>query len=246
MRIFIMKKDTLIKIAAFAVIIVGAVFYARTVVNAEQPAFADSEDGVLCMLPAGGRDVSLTIDTTFGDDVTDEILEVLRRHGAKATFAVMGAWAKENPEKVRAIIADGHEIISHSMTHERYNDMGPQGALADAKAAKEYLKTAFGTETSYIRLPYGVGNDEIIAALREGGFTPVKWSIDSKDWMGESADAISKRVLDNIEKGSIILFQNNNETTPEALDIILEKMGDNAYAAVRLSDITAHEQGESA
>ena len=237
MRIFVMKKDTLIRIAAFAIIIVGAVFYTRAVANADEETFAESQLGVISCKATDEKIAAITIDTTFGEDKTLEILDVLDKHGAKATFAVMGAWAQENADIVREMLASGHEIISHSMAHERYDDIGSEKALIDAKAAKEYLKTEFGADTNFIRLPYGAAGEDVTQALIAGGFTPVKWSIDSKDWRGQEAEEVAQRVIDEIKPGSIIMFQNNNASTPDAIDLVLEAMGDRAYSAVSLSEL---------
>lgn len=238
MRIFVFKKETLIRVAAFAIIIAGAVVYTRAVTQDDKPAFSDADTQMVSSYSTQEKEVALTIDTTFGNDRTEEILSVLKKHGATATFAVMGAWAKENPDKVRSIKDAGHEIISHSMTHDHYNDLGEDKSVEDAKAAKEYLKTEFGIDTSKIRPPYGTANSNVLEALSENGFETVKWSIDSKDWRGDTADSIAKRVLENIKPGSIVLFQNNNDSTPDALNMVLEKLAEASYRTVSMSEMS--------
>ena len=235
MRVLIFKKATLIRIAAFAIILAGAVVYTRVVVNNEQEVFA--QDSVVTSLATESKEVAITIDTTFGEDVTYELLDVLDAHGAKATFAVMGLWAKENPELVKEIVASGHEVISHSMTHEKYDELGPELAVKDAQAAREMLLADFGVETNYIRLPYGNGNDETVAALEDAGFTVVKWSVDSRDWSGKDAQTIAKNVTEKLEPGAIVLFQNNVDASVEALDLVLEALADRAYTTVGIATL---------
>ena len=168
----------------------------------------------------------------------------LEKHGAEATFAVMGAWARENPDMVREILDRGHEVISHSMAHQRYSELGEAGAVADAKANREYLSQEFGADTDLLRLPYGNGTDPINAALGQAGFRLAGWSVDSRDWNGDPAEKIAGNVMDQIKAGDVILFQNNMEATPAALDLILEELGGRAYEAVSLEEIWARDAEE--
>ena len=69
------------------------------------------------------------------------------------------------------------------------------------------------------------------------GMTAVQWNIDSLDWKGLSASDIQKRVLKNIEPGSIILFHNAAENTPEALPGIIESLIADGYKIVPISQI---------
>lgn len=240
MRVFIMKKSLVFRIAAFVVILAAIFVYAKIMMQDDTAVFA--QNGVLTAGDGTENIVAITIDTSFGDaDYTAEILDVLEDHDAQATFAVMGAWARENPDLVREIITQGHDVISHSMAHERYADLGTADAVADAKANREYLSAEFGVATDFLRLPYGNGTDEIYAALQQEGFRIVGWSLDSRDWSGIDAEKISDGIIKKIKAGEILLFQNNVAATPEALDLILQKLGDRAYETVTLEDIDNNE-----
>ena len=236
MRVFIMKKKTLLRIAACAAVLIAAAIYIISAAGGEVTAFSDNG---LVLTHADDADsaVALTFDTSFGEDHTEDILEILKKKGAKATFAVMGMWAQENPEKVDIMIDAGHEVISHSMTHERYDDLGTEKAVDDAVAARELLKLDHGVKTDLIRTPYGSGSDAVFAALVESGFVPVGWSIDSQDWRGDGADNITRRVLDNVKNGSIIVMQNNNEQTVEALGSIIDGLYEMNYECVTVSKL---------
>ena len=243
MRIFIMKKSIVFRVAAFVGILAAIFVYAKIMVNEDTAVFA--QDGVLTTGSGTEKEVAVTVDTSFGEaDYTAEILDVLEKHGAKATFAVMGAWARENPDMVREILDRGHKMISHSMAHERYADLGEAGAIADAKANREYLSAEFGVDTDLLRLPYGNGTDKINGALNQAGFRIAGWSLDSKDWSGNSADKVAETVMNRIKAGDVLLFQNNTEATPAALDMVLEKLGERAYETVSLEEIWDREEAE--
>lgn len=242
MRVFVMKKATLFRIAAAALTAAAIFVYASIALKEDAEVF--SQNGAIMAGSGTKKEAALTIDTSFGEnDYTEAILDVLDEHGAKATFAVMGIWARENPELVKEMIDRGHDIISHSMTHERYRDLGKEGAIADAQANRELLRADFGIDTDMIRLPYGSGTEEIDAALAEQGFRIVGWSLDSEDWEGESAEGIMEDVLEELKPGDIILFQNNVAATPAAIGMILEEMGKQAYSAVTVQELAAGKIG---
>jgi len=199
---------------------------------------ANAVDGPITSAKTEKRAVALTFDTVFGEDRTDELLDILKKENVKATFAVMGAWAQEHPEKVRRMIDEGHEIISHSMMHPRYTDIGESEVREDARAARELLKTEFGVDTAFIRMPYGAYDDKTLAVLRNEGLKPVTWSIDSKDWKEEDAAKIAENVLSQVKQGSIIMFQNDRQVTAEGLADIIAAIKDSGFSCVILSELT--------
>ena len=67
--------------------------------------------------------------------------------------------------------------------------------------------------------------------------TAVQWDVDSLDWKGISASEITNRVLDKVKPGSIVLFHNAAENTPEALPGIIESLIADGYTLVKVSDI---------
>ena len=60
---------------------------------------------------------------------------------------------------------------------------------------------------------------------------------DSLDWKGISADEITKRVTGRVQCGSIVLFHNAGEHTPEALPAILDYLLAEGYTLVPISEI---------
>ena len=67
--------------------------------------------------------------------------------------------------------------------------------------------------------------------------TAVQWDVDSLDWKGISAQEIQRRVLDRVQPGSIVLFHNAAENTPEALPGILESLLADGYRIVPISEL---------
>jgi peptidoglycan/xylan/chitin deacetylase (PgdA/CDA1 family) len=238
MRIFVVKKSTLIRAAVFVLLVIGAIVYTQVAFGGGAPVASTAEAMPVCRVAADEKVVALTFDTAFGDkDYTQQILDVLQNEGTKATFFVMGLWANQNQDLTANIAKAGNEVASHSMKHARYPDMTPSDMLADASDAADAIFQMTGYDTKVIRMPYGAFNTESISALENEGYTPVKWSLDSKDWKGGDAKAITDEVLSKVKSGDIILFQNNMAATPEALSAIILGLREDGYKIVTVSEM---------
>lgn len=238
MRIYVVKKSTIIRVVVFIVLIAAAVVYTQAIASDSAPVSGGTGKIMpVCSVETDENAVSITIDTAFGDDYTDEILKVLNDKKVKATFFVMGLWAEKNPAKADAIARAGHEIASHSMVHTRYTDMQPAQVNEDAAKAQEAIKKATGKETVLIRPPYGAFDDQSMKALEDEGYIPVKWSLDSKDWKQAGKDVLKNNVINGLKKGSIIIFQNNIMDTSLALGEIIDEIKAKNFKIVTLSEL---------
>ena len=84
---------------------------------------------------------------------------------------------------------------------------------------------------------FDLDDDHVIHAVSSLGMTAIQWDVDSLDWKGISAGEIQKRVLRSIRPGSIVLFHNAAENTPEALPGILDALQADGYTVVPVSQI---------
>ncbi len=238
MRIFVVKKNTLIRAAVFLLLIIGAIVYTQVALSDAMPVSSMSEPMPVCRVKTEEKAVALTIDTAFGEaDFTEQILGVLENESARATFFVMGLWAQENPEALNAIMKSGNEIASHSMTHKRYPDMSAEEIVADANAAAKLLPDNANADMRIIRMPFGAFDTESITTLENEGYIPVKWSLDSKDWKGYDSVRISDNVLREVKSGDIIMFQNNMAATPEALSAVILGLREQGFKIVTVSGL---------
>ncbi|MBQ1804382.1 MAG: deacetylase, partial [Oscillospiraceae bacterium] len=80
-------------------------------------------------------------------------------------------------------------------------------------------------------------DDHVISAIRSMGMEPIQWDVDSLDWKGISAQEIISRVTGKVGPGSIVLFHNAGEHTPEALPTILQYFVDEGYEVVPISQL---------
>lgn len=129
--------------------------------------------------------IALTIDAAFEDDKTDFILDTLRQYDVKATFFLCGFWAEKYPDKVRAIIADGHVIGNHSATHPHMAGMQGGAIEKELAAFEKIVEPLIGKRTTLFRAPYGEYNDNVVLTARNAGYEVVQWDVDTVDtvWM---------------------------------------------------------------
>ena len=181
--------------------------------------------------------VALSFDAAWGNEDTQTLIDILSARGVHTTFFVVGDWAEKYPESVRALAEAGHEVMSHSSHHDHFSRLSTEQIRADLSACSEKIEALTGTAPRLFRCPYGEYDDHVITAVRELGMEPIQWSVDSLDWKGISADEITQRVLQGVQPGSIVLFHNAAEHTPEALPGILDSLQAQGYSIVPISEI---------
>ncbi|OQB21055.1 MAG: Peptidoglycan-N-acetylglucosamine deacetylase [Firmicutes bacterium ADurb.Bin182] len=253
MRIFLVKKRTLITAAAIIVCVILAVILVIALSKDRQkPTFSiDAVEEYELSVMAGrqrelpvysvqrdDKKIALTIDAAWEDDKTPFILEELDRQDVKATFYLCGFWAKKYPDNVKAIHAAGHELGNHSMTHPHMNSLSKKQIQKELIDFDDLLEKLIGKRSATFRAPYGEYNDTVITATRELGYTPVQWSIDTIDWRAErSAETILNSVISKLEPGCIILCHNNGYQIKEYLPGLISAAKEQGYEFVPVSEL---------
>lgn len=181
--------------------------------------------------------VALSFDAAWGNEDTQQLIDILNKYEVNATFFLVGDWVDKYPESVRALAENGNEIMNHSSTHSHFSQLSHSDIIADITACNEKIAELTGVTPTLFRCPYGEYDDHVINAVNSMGMTAVQWDVDSLDWKGISAAEIQKRVLSKVQPGSIILFHNAAENTPEALPGIIESLLADGYTIVPISKI---------
>ena len=181
--------------------------------------------------------VALSFDAAWGNEDTQTLIDILEQYGVNTTFFVVGDWADRYPESVQALAEAGNEVMNPSSSHAHFSTLSTNEINADISACNDKIEAITGARPTLFRCPYGEYDDHVIKAVNALGMTAVQWDVDSLDWKGISADQITRRVLDRVQPGSIVLFHNAAEHTPEALPKILESLLADGYRVVPVSQI---------
>lgn len=183
------------------------------------------------------KKAAVTFNCAWEAEDIPEILSVLEKYEAKATFFILGQWAKENPDEVKMIAEAGHEIGTHSNTHPDMAKITMEKAREELLRSCEYIEKAGGGKPKLFRAPSGSYSGELIKTASEMGFMTIQWDIDSRDWKDKTAAEMVESVTKNVGKGSIILFHSGKENTLEALPQILEILKNGGYEFVKVSEL---------
>ena len=181
--------------------------------------------------------LAISFDAAWGNEDTQTLIDILNRYGVRATFFVVGDWAEKYPESVKALAAAGNEVMNHSSSHAHFSSLSSEQIREDLSACNEKISALTGVTPSLFRCPYGEYDDHVIQTVEAMGMTAVQWDVDSLDWKGITSEEISRRVLQNVRPGSIVLFHNAAIHTPEALPGIIEALQAEGYTIVPISEL---------
>nr|AAC80566.1 NodB [Bradyrhizobium sp. SNU001] len=165
----------------------------------------------------GSRAVHLTFDDGPNPFCTPEVLDVLAQHRVPATFFVIGTYATEHPELIRRMIAEGHEVANHTMTHPDLSRCGLRSYTTRCcRRAKPSVCGARWPRPGICE-PYGIWTRDMLAVAARAGLTALHWSVDPRDWSRPGVDAIVNSVLANVRPGAIVLLHDGYPPDEEGL-----------------------------
>ena len=183
------------------------------------------------------KKIAISFDAAWGNEDTQMLIDILSAHDVRATFFLVGGWVDKYPESVKALADAGNEVMSHSETHPHLAQLSAEQVQSEVSTCADKIEAITGVRPTLFRCPYGEYNDTVITAIRALGIEPIQWDVDSLDWKGLSADEITQRVLSGVKPGSIVLFHNAAEHTPEALAGIIEALQADGYELVPISEL---------
>jgi peptidoglycan/xylan/chitin deacetylase (PgdA/CDA1 family) len=169
---------------------------------------------------------------TFDDGpsaYTQEILDILAEHDAKATFFVLGGRAAGDPALVDAIYDAGHGLANHTYNHPYL----PKVAFARYQAEVTATGAALGgRDGGCLRPPYGATNASVYRSAENLGYQVVLWTVDPRDWARPGAAAIATRVIQRASPGAVVVLHDgggDRSQTVAALRTILAELGGQGY-----------------
>jgi peptidoglycan/xylan/chitin deacetylase (PgdA/CDA1 family) len=155
----------------------------------------------------GAEGVALTFDDGPHPQGTPTVLEILREHGAVATFFLAGEQVARRPALAAEIVAAGHRVELHCYRHRNQLRLTPRDLIEDAERARATIEEASGQAIADYRPPYGIFSGAGLRAVRRRGWRPVLWSRWGRDWKRRAtADSIARRSTADIAAGDIVLL----------------------------------------
>lgn len=195
---------------------------------------------VLVRLPTTEAKVWLTIDDGPSAE-TGAMLDLLDRHGAKATFFLVADRAAARPQLAREIVHRGHGIGNHSRSHPQawFWALGPRRMAAEIEYTQALLTEVTGVAPRWFRAVVGMANPFVSAPLKRHGLARVAWSARGFDGVrGDTAQVVA-RITAQLAPGAIVLLHEgarhgNNLAIVEG---VLQVMRQRGYASVLPEDM---------
>ena len=195
--------------------------------------------------PRDGDAVALTFDDGPDPEVTPAVLDELKRHGARATFFVIGKTLSAHPELGRRIVAEGHVLANHSWQHSYLQHFRLHAwQTAEIDRAEHAIEAVSGRpSTRLYRPPVGMKTGDHARAIGALGLEVIAWSVHSRDTVDPDPASMARRVLRRIRGGDIVLLHDGDRvpgrrrSCPEAVRLILDGLRAKGLRAVTVPEL---------
>jgi peptidoglycan-N-acetylglucosamine deacetylase len=204
-----------------------------------------------------GGDVSGLVALTFDDGPdptwTPRILDILKQENVQASFFIIGQNGQSNPDLVRRIVDEGHDIGNHTFTHPNLGEIPGRVTEMELNATQRLIEAVTGRSTVLFRPPYfgdaePTTPDEVEPVVRAErlGYLTVGLRVDPDDWMLPGTDQIVKQTIEGVtssdpdRRGQIVLLHDGGGSraqTVEALPQLIHELRALGYRFVTVSEL---------
>jgi peptidoglycan/xylan/chitin deacetylase (PgdA/CDA1 family) len=185
---------------------------------------AKNEEGIVIRsgLPNSNK-LTFSCNVDWGEDVIPSMLKIFKENKIKVTFFVTGRWAKNNPDLLKEMFKEGHEIQSHGYSHKLCTQNSVETTKEEILKTEAVIMDILGVKTNVFAPPSGDYDETTVELCKSLGYKMALWSADTIDWReGSSADVIKQRILSKQLNGAIVLMHPKEETAKALPDLIKE------------------------
>jgi peptidoglycan/xylan/chitin deacetylase (PgdA/CDA1 family) len=195
---------------------------------------------VLRSFETSHKEVWVTIDDGPTREHTEKILDLLDRYQAPATFFVIGEKAKRSPELIEKILARGHEVANHTLTHPSTSfwRASRRKIFSEIDGCDIVLSGDLTRARSFFRAPAGHKNFLVHRVLRRRGMLLIGWTARGFDTGTRRPDEVAARILKHTRPGAIVLLHEGHqiardpEHNPSCVEQTLRLLAENGYSFV--------------
>ncbi len=184
--------------------------------------------------------VALTFDDGPHPQNTPRLLDILKQRNVKATFYVVATNAKRYPEIMRRIIAEGHEIGNHTVTHGNLTKMSEAAVKRELTAAHDAIVAATGVAPRTMRPPYGaITSAQKSWIRRDLGYPTILWSVDPEDWKKPGSSVVTSRLVSGASPGGILLVHDIHAPSIDAMPATVDQLLARGFQFVTVTQLIA-------
>ena len=188
--------------------------------------------------------IAITFDDGPHPVYTPQILEILAKYKAKATFFVTGNRSDRYPHLLKRIVKEGHEIGNHTYNHLPGRRLSSISLKNELDQTAKTINRITGITPVLFRPVGGYYSDMIINTAIENNYVVIMWSWhqDPMDWKKPSANKIAEHIISAAKPGDIVLLHDSGGDrthTVKALESILDYLTEHHYKCVTVSEMIA-------
>ena len=184
------------------------------------------------------KSVALTFDdgpSTY----TDDLLDLLKKYDASATFFVIGNKVEIYSETMRRMVREGNEVGNHSYNHKWLTKVSEEEFLNQINQTQQIVKKITGFTPRLMRPTYGAVNQSL---RKRSKLKVIMWDVDTRDWESHNISTIVKKTINSTKDGSIILMHDTKKQTITILEKLLKQLKSDGYQFVTVSELEKIQQ----
>ena len=165
---------------------------------------------------------------------TNKLLDNLDKYNARVTFFVLGSRVNNYKDTLTKAYKMGNTIGSHTYSHSNLLKLDNYSVIDEIKKTNEAIKNITGSETIYLRPPYGNINSDI---KNISNMYTILWDLDTEDWKNKDKDRIADYIVSNAHDGAIVLLHDLYETSVDGALLAMERLEKEGYAFVTIDEM---------
>ncbi|MET2985339.1 polysaccharide deacetylase family protein [Aureibaculum conchae] len=190
------------------------------------------------------KQIAITFDDGPNLEFTPQILALLKKHNAKATFFCIGKNIEKHSEMLKQIADGGHVIGNHSHSHSNtFGFFSSNKVIKEVNKTNKLINKSLNLNCNLFRPPFGVTNPAIKNAIKKTGHHVIGWNVRSLDTKIKEPREILKRITKNLKAGDVILLHDTNKRTVVVLEQLLLFLREQQFETItvdKLFDIEAY------
>ena len=176
--------------------------------------------------------IELTFDQGYENGFTSRILDTLKEKNVKATFFLVGDYAEKNPELVKRMIEEGHNVGNHTQSHYSMPDLSAEEISKEISTLHDYVKKHFGYEMKELRPPMGEFSEFSLSETAKAGYLTKLWSFAYRDWLTDDQpdpEYAKEKLIGAAHEGAIYLLHSVSATNAQVLGDVIDGIREKGF-----------------
>ena len=189
--------------------------------------------------PRNHAKVALTFHGAGAPDFADSLLKLFKLTDTKVSIFAVGTWLLTEPTIATRIIAEGHDLGNHTMTHTQMKTISAKRVDSEISKCASELKKLIGNQGAWFRPSGTQFSTPLIraTAIKYGYGQCISYDVDSRDFQDPSKKNVIHNVMSQVKNGSIISLHLGHKVTLDAMPILLESLHGKGFIPVTLTEL---------